>query len=70
MTELIERLQQAEKLKAEKLLSISDICLLTNRNRRTLWCWVRDGKFPAPLKNGNITLGWKASTYNKWLESL
>ncbi|WP_428440085.1 helix-turn-helix transcriptional regulator [Photobacterium sagamiensis] len=67
---LEQQLQQARQLKAEKLLSIMDVCMLVGRDRRTLWCWVRDGKFPQPLRTGNKTLGWRVSTYEGWLQSL
>ncbi len=55
---------------ATNLLSIEDVCKLINRNRRTLWEWVRDGKFPQPIKINGRTLGWKESTYNEWIENI
>lgn len=54
----------------QALLSIQTICELINRDRRTLWVWVRDGKFPQPLKHNGRTLGWTTQQYSEWLESL
>ncbi len=54
----------------QTLLSIKMICELINRDRRTLWVWVRDGRFPQPLKHNGRTLGWTVKQYDDWLESL
>jgi predicted DNA-binding transcriptional regulator AlpA len=35
---------------SQKILSITAVCELVGRNRRTLWAWVRDGVFPEPIK--------------------
>ncbi|MHA6962877.1 helix-turn-helix transcriptional regulator [Zobellella denitrificans] len=51
----------------QKLLSIKEICSFINRDRRTLWAWVRDGKFPQPIKMNGRTLGWPESVYQGWL---
>ncbi|OLQ77608.1 transcriptional regulator [Photobacterium proteolyticum] len=53
-----------------KLLSITDVCKLINKDRRTLWVWVREGKFPQPLKMNGRTIGWKTETYTQWLSEL
>lgn len=51
------------------LINIKDMCELLNRDRRTLWSWVREGKFPDPVRVNGHTLGWRASVYRSWLES-
>ncbi|MFA0081967.1 helix-turn-helix transcriptional regulator [Vibrio breoganii] len=52
----------------ETLLSYSDLNQLLNRNYRTIWAWVRDGKFPQPVKMSGRTIGWKKSVVDQWLE--
>ena len=52
----------------EKLISIKEMCLLLHKDRRTIWGWVRDRKFPQPLKIGNRTMGWRQAQYEEWLE--
>ena len=37
-------------------------------SRSTLWRWVRDGKFPKPVKLGVMTSAWRASDVAAWLE--
>ncbi|WP_411706045.1 helix-turn-helix transcriptional regulator [Edaphovirga cremea] len=53
-----------------QLLSITQVCTLINRDRRSLWRWVIEGRFPQPLRLNGRTLGWKQETYQEWLESL
>ncbi|MEZ9130393.1 helix-turn-helix transcriptional regulator [Vibrio breoganii] len=51
-----------------KLLGYKDLCPMLGRNYKTIWGWVRDGKFPAPIKLHNRTLGWRVETVEEWLE--
>lgn len=55
-------------MKTQKLISIPDMCGLVNRDRRTLWAWVRDAKFPKPIKMNGRTIGWPESAYQSWLQ--
>lgn len=32
----------------------------------TLWRWIRDGKFPRPVKLGPGTSAWRVSDYRAW----
>jgi len=52
---------------SQKILSITAVCELVGRNRRTLWAWVRDGVFPQPIKVHGKTVGWPESVYQNWL---
>jgi len=54
----------------EKLISIKQMCNNLSRDRRTLWAWVKDGKFPQPLKHEGRTLGWTLEAYKNWLSCL
>lgn len=33
----------------------------------TLWRWVREGKFPKPVKLGVMTSAWRASDVAAWI---
>ena len=55
---------------SQKILSITAVCELVGRNRRTLWAWVRDGVFPKPIKVHGKTVGWPESVYQRWLAEL
>ena len=52
----------------DKLISIQQMCELVNRDRRTLWAWTKQGKFPIGVKLGNRTLGWTQEAFNQWLD--
>ncbi|MBB1363813.1 AlpA family phage regulatory protein [Shewanella sp. SR44-4] len=55
---------------SNQLINISTMCRNINKGRTTLFCWVRDGKFPQPLRVGKMTLGWTNQQYSTWLASL
>ncbi|GLS83446.1 helix-turn-helix transcriptional regulator [Paraferrimonas haliotis] len=54
-------------MKPQKILSITDVCQLVQKNRKTLWDWVKNGDFPKPIMLRGKTLGWSESTYNNWV---
>lgn len=35
-------------------------------SRQTIWRWVREGKFPAPIKLGPNCTRWKVSDIEAW----
>lgn len=37
--------------------------------RTTLWNWVREGTFPAPIRVGPKRIMWRESVVNAWIES-
>jgi len=51
----------------QKILSIRDICHLIQRDRRTLWCWVKSNQFPDPIRMNGRTVGWPENVYQEWL---
>lgn len=53
-----------------QLINIPTMCKNLNKGRTTLFCWVRDGKFPQPLRVGSRTLGWTEQQYQNWLVQL
>lgn len=55
---------------SNQLINISTMCKNLNKGRTTLFCWVRDGKMPQPIKVGNRTIGWTQKQYNEWLSNL
>lgn len=51
----------------EQIISISAMEKLVNRDYKTLWSWVKNGKFPQPVRMNGRSIGWTASSYQKWL---
>jgi len=58
------------QINPNQIISISAMCKNLNKGRSTLFVWVRDGKFPQPLRIGSKTLGWTEQQYSTWLASL
>lgn len=56
-----------ENITAKRLLTYADVCGMLNRNYKTIWAWVRDGKFPRPIKLNGQTLGWRQEDFENWL---
>lgn len=58
------------QINPNQIISISAMCKNLNKGRTTLFVWVRDRKFPQPLRIGSKTLGWTEQQYSTWLASL
>jgi prophage regulatory protein len=49
-----------------RLLGVLDtVCV----SKSTIYQWVADGKFPAPIRLGPRSVGWRQSDVDAWLES-
>ena len=35
----------------------------------TLYRWIQEGRFPAPLQLGRNSVGWRASEVEEWIET-
>jgi len=53
---------------AEKYLRIKQVLESVPVSKSTIWQWVKDGKFPAPIKLGPATTCWKLSDVRRFLE--
>lgn len=58
------------QINPNQIISIKAMCKNLNKGRSTLFVWVRDGKFPPPLRVGKKSLGWSQKQYQQWLESM
>ena len=54
-------------MKSQKILSITDVCHLIHRSRKTLWTWVNNGDFPEPIRLRGRAIGWPESVYQEWI---
>lgn len=52
-----------------RLLTIKQVCKLVNRDRRTIWRWVKDGLFIAPVKMQGRTVGFREKDLIEWIEN-
>ncbi|MCK8078338.1 AlpA family phage regulatory protein [Vibrio sp. 1CM2L] len=51
-----------------KLLRYSDVIEMIGMNRRTIWKWVKLGKFPEPVRMNGRTIGWRCELVQQWVE--
>jgi prophage regulatory protein len=51
-----------------RYLRIPDVMLKTGLGKSTIWAWVKQGKFPKPIKLSPRVTVWEESKINKWME--
>ncbi|EIY4765763.1 AlpA family phage regulatory protein [Vibrio tarriae] len=52
-----------------RLLTYSDLCEMLNRDRRTIWAWVKKDIFPSPIKSPTgVTIGWRPDDVQSWMD--
>lgn len=54
--------------KPETFMRLEQVREIVPVGRSTLWAWVREGKFPKPVKIGPMTTAWRASDVRVWTE--
>jgi prophage regulatory protein len=48
---------------------MKDVVALTSASRATIYNWVNDGIFPAPVRLGRRRIGWREADVFSWLKS-
>jgi prophage regulatory protein len=48
---------------------IPQLIQILNVSKSTIWSWVKDGTFPAPIKLGKNCSAWSSEVVNKWIQS-
>lgn len=54
---------------SEKLLRRPAVESLTGLSRSTIYQWMKEGRFPRPVKLGMRLVAWRESDVVAWLES-
>lgn len=54
-------------MNTERLLKIKQVRELVPAAPSTIWLWVKDGKFPKPIKIGSGTF-WRESEINSFIQ--
>ncbi|MPV69211.1 helix-turn-helix transcriptional regulator [Burkholderia sp. BE17] len=52
-----------------KLLRLVGVLDTVGVKKTTLYRWIREGKFPAPVQLGSRSVGWRATDVQQWVES-
>lgn len=50
------------------LLRLPTVTDLTGAAKSTIWLWVKEGKFPRPVKLGPRSVAWKSKDVREFLE--
>lgn len=50
------------------LLRVKEVVKKTGLGKSTIWSWVKDGKFPKPIKLSERISAWKESDIDAWIE--
>ena len=50
-------------------LRIKDVMKKTSIPKSTIWLWVKEEKFPKPIKLSERVTVWKESDIDEWMES-
>ena len=50
------------------LLRVKEVVKKTSVGKSTIWAWVKDGKFPKPIKLSDRVSVWKESDIDAWIE--
>lgn len=54
-------------LPPEGFASISTVCALTSKSKPTIYRWVNAGIFPAPVRLGPNSVGFRVEQLREWL---
>ena len=57
-----------KKVSDMNLLRINDVVKKTSIGKSTIWAWVKDEKFPKPIKLSERISVWKESNIDAWIE--
>ncbi|POS09189.1 MULTISPECIES: helix-turn-helix transcriptional regulator [Burkholderia] len=54
---------------AFKVLRLVGVLDTVGVKKTTLYRWIREGTFPAPVQLGARSVGWRAADVEQWVES-
>ena len=61
--------KRRDPLPDDALLRLPQVLARVPVGRSTLWLWVREGRFPKPIKLGPMTTAWRRSDVAAWIEA-
>ena len=53
----------------DRILRPREVCRAIGLSRTTLWRKAKGGDFPAPVRLGPNSIGWRDSTVQEWLDN-
>ena len=52
----------------EKYLRINEVVEMLSVGKSTVWAWVKESKFPKPIKLSEYVTVWKLSEIEEWVQ--
>ena len=52
----------------EKYLRINEVVKMLSVGKSTIWAWVKESKFPKPIKLSEFVTVWKLSDIEEWVQ--
>jgi len=52
----------------EKYLRINEVVEMLSDGKSTVWAWVKESKFPKPIKLSEYVTVWKLSDIEEWVQ--
>ena len=54
----------------EKYLRINEVVEMLSVSKSTVWAWVKESKFPKPIKLSEFVTVWKLSDIEEWVQQM
>lgn len=52
----------------ERYMRIDEVIQMLSVGKSTVWAWVKDDKFPKPIKLSEYVTVWKLSDIQEWVQ--
>jgi prophage regulatory protein len=52
---------------ATKVLRLPDVLATVGVKKSSIYKWIREGRFPAPVRLGENSVGWREADVETWL---
>lgn len=62
--------EASDLVSATAILRLPEVLRITNLSRTTIWRWIKQGEFPAPMQLGGNTsrsIGWRRHDIDDWI---
>jgi prophage regulatory protein len=53
----------------ERFLRLPEVVRRCGISKSSVWLWVREGRFPSPIRVGPRVTCWRASEIDNWIEA-
>ena len=58
-----------EEITGRRIMRLREVCQFTGLGRSTIYAKVSAGGFPAPIRLGSRSVGWRLSDLDAWLKA-